>query len=157
MEFEQIMQLIREVSNSELTRFCLQEEGFSLSMRKEEQKKQPILMGELPQRTELQRDVQGEVTEKAPERESSSLEKAGTPVTSPLVGIFYRSASPEAEPYVKVGDHVTKGQVLGIVEAMKLMNEIESEFTGKVKEILAENESMVEYGQTLFIIEEEEK
>ena len=50
-----------------------------------------------------------------------------------------------------------KGQVLGIVEAMKLMNEIESEFTGKVKEILAENESMVEYGQTLFIIEEEEK
>lgn len=157
MEFEQIMQLIREVSNSELTRFCLQEEDFSLSMRKEEQKKQPILMGELPQRTELQRDVQGEVIEKAPERESSSLEKAGTPVTSPLVGTFYRSASPEAEPYVKVGDHVTKGQVLGIVEAMKLMNEIESEFTGKVKEILAENESMVEYGQTLFIIEEEEK
>lgn len=157
MEFEQIMQLIREVSNSELTRFCLQEEDFSLSMRKEEQKKQPILMGELPQRTELQRDVQGEVIEKAPERESSSLEKAGTPVTSPLVGTFYRSASPEAEPYVKVGDHVTKGQVLGIVEAMKLMNEIESEFTGKVKEILAENESMVEYGQTLFIIEEEKK
>ena len=61
--------------------------------------------------------------------------------------------SPENPPFVKVGDKVSKGQVLGIVEAMKLMNEIESEFDGTVKEILVENEQMVEFGQPMFVIE----
>ncbi len=71
---------------------------------------------------------------------------------SPLVGTFYCAPSEGADPYVKVGDVVKKGQVLGIVEAMKLMNEIESEFDGEVVEILVENEQMVEYGQPLFVI-----
>jgi acetyl-CoA carboxylase biotin carboxyl carrier protein len=74
-------------------------------------------------------------------------------VTSPIVGIFYRSASPEAEPYVDVGSYVRKGQVLCIVEAMKLMNEIESEFDGRVAEILVENAKPVEFGEPLFLIE----
>lgn len=74
-------------------------------------------------------------------------------VTSPIVGIFYRSASPEAEPYVDVGSYVRKGQVLCIVEAMKLMNEIESEFDGRVVEILVENAKPVEFGEPLFLIE----
>ena len=76
----------------------------------------------------------------------------GKTVKSPLVGTFYAAPSPEAEPFVKKGDIVKKGQVLGIVEAMKLMNEIESEYNGVVEEILIENEDMVEYGQPLFII-----
>ena len=63
------------------------------------------------------------------------------------------ASSPENPPFVKVGDKVSKGQVLGIVEAMKLMNEIESEFDGTVKEILVENEQMVEFGQPMFVIE----
>lgn len=71
---------------------------------------------------------------------------------SPLVGTFYQSASPESEPFVKEGDTVKKGQVLGIVEAMKLMNEIESEYDGTVKEILVKNEQMVEFGQPMFVI-----
>ncbi|MDO4556775.1 MAG: acetyl-CoA carboxylase biotin carboxyl carrier protein [Lachnospiraceae bacterium] len=73
-------------------------------------------------------------------------------MTSPLIGTFYSSPSPEMAAYVKVGDTVKKGQVLGIVEAMKLMNEIESEFDGEITEILVENEQTVEYGQPLFLI-----
>ena len=73
-------------------------------------------------------------------------------VTSPLVGTFYSSPSPDAENFVKVGDTVKKGQVLGIVEAMKLMNEIESEYDGIVDAILVKNEEVVEYGQPLFRI-----
>ncbi len=74
-------------------------------------------------------------------------------VTSPVVGTFYRSSSPEAEVYVEEGDLVSRGQVLCIVEAMKLMNEIESEVDGRVVKILVENEAGVEYGQPLFVID----
>ena len=73
-------------------------------------------------------------------------------ITCPLVGTFYSSPAPDAEDYVKVGDTVKKGQVIGIVEAMKLMNEIESEYDGIVEEILVKNEETVEYGQPLFRI-----
>lgn len=76
-------------------------------------------------------------------------------VKAPLIGTFYESPDPDSPSFVSVGDHVEKGDTLCIVEAMKLMNEIKSEFTGKVVEIKATNESMVEYGQTLFVIEEE--
>ena len=78
---------------------------------------------------------------------------SGTIVSSPMVGVFYASPGPEAEPFVQVGDTVHKGQVLCIVEAMKLMNEIESEYNGRITRILAQNESMVEYGQPLFEVE----
>ena len=76
-------------------------------------------------------------------------------VKAPLIGTFYESPDPDSPAFVSVGDHVEKGDTLCIVEAMKLMNEIKSEFTGKVVEIKAANESMVEYGQTLFVIEED--
>lgn len=71
-------------------------------------------------------------------------------ITSPLVGTFYLAASPKEEPFVKVGDSIKKGQIVGIIEAMKLMNEVESEFDGVIKEILIGNEEVVEYGQPLF-------
>jgi acetyl-CoA carboxylase biotin carboxyl carrier protein len=74
-------------------------------------------------------------------------------VTSPIVGVFYRSASPETEAYVEEDSYVKKGQVLCIVEAMKLMNEIESEVDGRVVKILQENAKPVEYGEPLFLIE----
>lgn len=85
--------------------------------------------------------------------DSSQSIASGNIVKSPLVGTYYAASSPDSEPFVKVGDKVSKGQVLGIVEAMKLMNEIESEFDGTVKEILVENEQMVEFGQPMFVIE----
>jgi acetyl-CoA carboxylase biotin carboxyl carrier protein len=74
-------------------------------------------------------------------------------ITSPMVGTFYRASSPEAEPFVKVGQKVEKGQVVCIVEAMKLMNEIESDQSGRIMEILVENAQPVEFGQRLFLLE----
>lgn len=74
-------------------------------------------------------------------------------IVSPIVGTFYRSPSPDADPYVEEGDYVKKGQVLCIVEAMKLMNEIESESDGRIVKILAESTKPVEYGQALFLID----
>jgi len=82
---------------------------------------------------------------------SGKEEKSG--VTAPLVGTFYAASSPDAEPFVKVGDMVHAGDVVGIIEAMKLMNEVKSPVDGKVKEILVDDESMVEYGQLLIVIE----
>lgn len=76
----------------------------------------------------------------------------GIPVTSPMVGTFYRAPNPGAEPFVKVGDRVEVGQTLGIIEAMKLLNEIEAETAGVIKEICVENAQPVEFGQPLFII-----
>ena len=88
----------------------------------------------------------------APEKESVESEPEGNQVKAPLVGTFYSASAPDAAPFVKVGDTVKKGQVLGIIEAMKLMNEIESEYEGVVEAILVENGQMVEYGQNLFTI-----
>jgi acetyl-CoA carboxylase biotin carboxyl carrier protein len=85
--------------------------------------------------------------------EPATKEVSGVPIRSPIVGTFYRAASPEAPPYVEVGDRVRRGQILCIVEAMKLLNEIESEVDGVVAEILIENASPVEYGEVLFRIE----
>ena len=87
---------------------------------------------------------------------TSSVSDAGTgfvTVTSPIVGTFYRSPSPDADAYIEEGDTVKKGQVLCIVEAMKLMNEIESEVNGRLVKILVENTKSVEYGQALFLID----
>ena len=77
----------------------------------------------------------------------------GHPVKSPMVGTFYRCASPGAKPFVELGDTVEQGDTLCIVEAMKLMNEIEADVGGTIKSILAENGQAVEYGQPLFVIE----
>ena len=74
-------------------------------------------------------------------------------VKAPMVGVFYAAPAPDAKPFVRVGDTVEKGQVICIIEAMKLMNEIESEYAGTVREILVENGQPVEYGQPLFVID----
>jgi acetyl-CoA carboxylase biotin carboxyl carrier protein len=78
---------------------------------------------------------------------------SGTTIKAPIVGTFYRSSSPDAAAFVQVGDRVEAGKILCIIEAMKLMNEIEAEVAGTIKEILVQNASPVEYGQPLFIIE----
>ncbi len=78
---------------------------------------------------------------------------SGTPVTSPMVGSFYAAGSPDADAFVKVGDQVSVGDTLCIIEAMKIMNPIESEVAGTIKQIMVQNADPVEFGQTLFIIE----
>jgi acetyl-CoA carboxylase biotin carboxyl carrier protein len=81
------------------------------------------------------------------------IEKKGKPVTSPMVGTFYKSPSPDSKPFVEVGSTVSEGQVVCIVEAMKLMNQIESEVSGKVVEICVEDGQPVEFGQVLMYVE----
>ncbi len=83
--------------------------------------------------------------------EESSLQ--GQAIKSPMVGTFYRSPGPDVDPFVKVGDHVSKGDTLCIIEAMKIMNEVEAEVSGVILDIQIENAQPVEYGQTLFLIE----
>jgi len=94
--------------------------------------------------------------ERAPAAEAPRAEKPKSSyleVKSPMVGTYYSAPEPGAKPYLTVGDRISKGQILCIIEAMKIMNEIESEFDGVVKEILAQNSHPVEYGQVLFRID----
>ncbi len=78
---------------------------------------------------------------------------SGTPITSPIVGTYYSAPNPQSDPFVRVGERVEVGQTVGIVEAMKMMNEIESEIAGRVVEILVENGQAVEYGQPLMLVD----
>lgn len=159
MDYQQILELVKEVSKAGLTNFEYTEGNIRIAMscpQPEEKIVVPASNIALQEAMGVNManvsatDVQPQSavqTEKAPE------EKGGNLVKSPLVGTFYAAPSEDAEAFVKVGDTVKKGQTLAIVEAMKLMNEIESEFDGIVTEILVDNEENVEYGQPLFRIQ----
>ena len=146
MEFENLIQLIKTVSSSELTEFSMKDGDFKVSMNK---KKEVQIVADGNMAAEIPVFTAQTV---APEKESVESEPEGNQVKAPLVGTFYSASAPDVAPFVKVGDAVKKGQVLGIIEAMKLMNEIESEYEGVVEAILVENGQMVEYGQNLFTI-----
>lgn len=139
MEFDKIVKLIHAVGESGLSEFSFEEGALKISMRGGE--KQGKTVEFLPKAVEIKEEIKEKPTA-----------ITGKIVKSPLVGTFYAAPSPEAETFVKKGDIVKKGQVLGIVEAMKLMNEIESEYDGVVEDILIGNEDTVEYGQPLFVI-----
>lgn len=138
MEYEQLINLIKTVSGSSLSSFQIENDGMKISMKKSNIVSETVQNVPAVSITQIQ-----EEDEKIPD---------GNMVKAPLVGTFYTSSGPGETPFVKVGDTVKKGQVLGIIEAMKLMNEIESEYDGVVEAVLAENERMVEYGQPLFVI-----
>lgn len=102
--------------------------------------------------------VQAPVAETTPVQQSaptqaSAPQPTGKTIKAPMVGVFYQAASPEAEPYVTVGKTVKKGDTVCIIEAMKLMNEIQAEEDGTIKEILVKDGDIIEYGQPLFVIE----
>ena len=84
--------------------------------------------------------------------QTSDVLESGNKMNSPMVGTFYSAPNPESEPFVKVGDQINEGDVLCIIEAMKMMNEVKSEFSGTVKQILVDNAEPVEFDQTLFVI-----
>ena len=147
MYYDKIKELIEAVSKSNLTRFEVEEGGLKISMRTDKDSKNIVVAAsQTAAATVAEPMVQTAAVPQVEETAGSMV------VKSPLVGTFYCAPNVDAKPYVQVGDVVKKGQVLGIVEAMKLMNEIESEFEGEIKEILVENEQMVEYGQPLFVI-----
>ena len=148
MELENLVKLIQTVSDSDLTGFQYEENGVKLKIQKE--KEQMVVSTGAAQLTTVQ-NVPG-----AQSNAVSALKSEDGPegqlIKSPLVGTFYAAPSEEAAPFVAVGDHVSKGQTVAIVEAMKLMNDIECDFDGVVSEVLVKNGETVEYGQPLFRI-----
>ena len=155
MEFEQIIQLIDHVSDSKLTSFQYEGDNIRLSMKCGQKTKiiaAPTELSGAAMTIPVGNPMSLESVSQAETAPVSEKEPEGNVVKSPLVGTFYAASAPDAEAFVSVGDTVKKGQTLGIIEAMKLMNEIESEYDGVVKEILIENGQMAEYGQPLFVI-----
>ena len=164
MKVEQVLELVKAVSDSELTEFKYEEDGVKLSLKKTSDK---IVQVPAPAAPVAAPVIAPAVMPAAPvpaaapaapanapaaAQETGDDMPAGNVVKSPLVGTFYAAPAEDAEPFVKVGDRIKKGQVLGIIEAMKLMNEIESEYDGVVEAILVNNEDTVEFGQPLFRI-----
>ena len=154
MEMEKMIELIDAVSKSDLTGFKYEEEGIKLHLSKKEntcyvtENLSAPVNAVTTSAAEIKKAAEGD------QISGTSAEEipVGNVVESPLVRTFYAAPAEDAESFVKVGDRVEKGQTLGIVEAMKLMNEIESDYSGTVAEILVNNQEGVEYGQPLFRI-----
>ena len=144
MELDEIKQLIELLKETDITELQIEREGSKLKIRREKYLSsfEAISSAKKPG-VAAHRETKEEVAE----------ESKLVTITSPIVGIFHRAPSPESPPFVEVGNTVKKGQVLCIVEAMKLMNEIESDTDGVVSKILVENGQPVEYGEPLFLIE----
>lgn len=154
MEFEQLVKLIEAVSNSELTGFKYEENGIKLNIQKE---KVQTICGGAAMTAPAAFAAAPVVSAAAPSvvsgsesTENTAEEKPGRLIKSPLVGTFYVAPAEDADPFVAVGDTVKKGQTIAIVEAMKLMNDIESDFDGVIQEVLVSDGETVEYGQPLF-------
>lgn len=153
MEYKEIKKLMEDMGNSKLSELEIEfPDGIKISMKKDEGAKvvTPVSSPVMPVSTNLTVNQTENVNTTVPEVKKE--EKEGNVVKSPMVGTFYSKSSPSAAPYVKIGSKVKKGDTLCIIEAMKLMNEIESEFDGVVADILVSDEQMVDYGKPLFII-----
>ena len=169
MEFKEIIELINTISDSKVTSFTIEEGDKKITIKAGDKVPQvvapqvvamPTMAPQAVASSVMPVPVAGAV---APQLENTAVNAASTSeasvevkadaniktITSPLVGTFYAAPSPDDAPFVSVGDTVKKGQVIGIVEAMKLMNEIESEHDGVITEIMVNNGDMVEYGQVL--------
>ncbi|GFO85722.1 MULTISPECIES: acetyl-CoA carboxylase biotin carboxyl carrier protein [Anaerostipes] len=145
MKIEEMKELIQAVSDSEVDEFKYSDEKCSVRIMKN--KTQVVAAEAVPAAAAAPAPAAAPA---APEEKEPEVE--GNQVKAPLVGTFYAAPSEGADPFVSVGDTVKKGQVIGIVEAMKLMNEVESDYDGTVAEILVENGEMVEYGQPLIVV-----
>ncbi len=148
MNIKRIKEIVELMNENDLAQIEIEEEGAKIKLTKR-------ASGIVEQVIAPPVQTQALAATKAPESAGSPKEapKAGKEVKSPMVGTFYRSPSPDTDPYVQVGDMVQKGDVLCIVEAMKLMNEVKAEFGGRIMEVCIENAEPVEYGQTLFVVE----
>ena len=151
MDIRKVKKLIEMLEESSLEEIEIQEGEESVRLVKN---KPNNLLSSQPIYTESIQTIEDRPTERSKEEseEPAEDEDSGDLINSPMVGTFYASASPGSKPFVSVGDHVNEGDVVCIVEAMKMMNEIKSEFSGEVLSINVENSQPVEYGQTLFEI-----
>lgn len=167
LKMHEIRELIKLVDESNLTAFDYEKEGCKLSIKKDNQTlvqaPQNVSQVAVPQASAsipAQEPIASPASELNPgQTMDQNQEKKDGPVLhsvkSPMVGTFYAAPTPDTDPYVKVGDKITETSVVCIVEAMKLMNEIEAEIKGEIVEILVENGQLVEYGQPLFLIKPE--
>lgn len=169
MDLKQIQELIRFVSKAGVSEVQLEQGDFKITIKtqSEEDKKaaqQPMMpqmyhapmMQQMPQMPQAQMPQQQQsmpAQETAAPAAPKAAESNMLTIKSPMIGTFYRKPSPDKEPFVKVGDRVEKGQVVCVIEAMKLFNEIESEVSGVISKILADDTSPVEYDQPLFLVE----
>jgi acetyl-CoA carboxylase biotin carboxyl carrier protein len=142
MELEDLKELIELLKDSDITELQIEKEGTKVKIKREK----------FLQSLELPIHKSSAFQEKIAAETEEDAQRLVT-ITSPIVGTFYRASTPEANPFVEFGAKVSKGQVLCIVEAMKLMNEIESDVDGIIVKVLVENGQPVEYGEPLFLIE----
>jgi len=156
MNLKEIKELIEVLKDTDVTELELEKSGTRIKIKKGAQGRVPVLVEHVTPAISHEPAPLPAPAQQLPSAAEASKEdgqKNFVVVTSPIVGTFYRSPSPETAVYVEVGDVVKKGQILCIIEAMKLMNEIEAEVSGKVVEILVDNAQPVEYGEPLFHIE----
>lgn len=152
MEYEKIKELITDVGNSNLTSIDIEfPDGIKIKMEKKNEtvvvKANESVQKNISE-TIVTKEINSENIEK--KEEITEVEKEGKIITSPMIGTFYAKPSPDSKPFVEVGSTISKGDTVCIIEAMKLMNEIESEFSGKIVEVLVNNGEMVDYGKPLF-------
>lgn len=169
MDQQSIKALIELVDKSNIGEVKIEQGNFKLTIRHKDYHPKGVIQTTIASApasyTSANAPVHAPVAQSipSPESESTKVETAETApkvntsnyltVKSPMIGTFYRSPSPDQEAYVKVGDTVKKGDVLGIIEAMKLFNEIESEFSGTIVKVLVENATAIEYDQPLYLID----
>ncbi len=151
MEYNEIKKLMDDMGNSKLTELEIEfPDGIKISMKKEDGKKLSAPVPAVISQPQPPMNITPAQVPMEIKQETSKME--GKVIKSPMVGTFYSKSAPTAEAYVKIGSKVKKGDTLCIIEAMKLMNEIESEFDGEIIEILVNDDEMVEYNQPLFVI-----
>lgn len=146
MEYEKMIELLREVNDSNLIEFELKDRDFRLKMKKESKSNENIV--KTIENTSLENPVD------EPQESKKEIERSKEHViTSPMVGIFHAYEGETETPYVQVGNQVEKGQIIGAVEAMKLINHLEADISGKITEILVDDGMLVEYDQPMFVME----
>ena len=152
MNYEDIKKLMDDMGNSKINSLDIEfPDGIKISMKKSENNinaGENLISLSSNQAPQVNVNAQTNINNENVKEEEENYKI----VKSPMVGTFYASSSPKANPFVKVGDRVKKGDVLCIIEAMKLMNEIESEYDGEIVEVCVKNEEMVEFGKPLFKI-----
>ncbi len=154
LKVEEIQSLIKTIDASTINEFSYEVEGAKIELKK--QVDQPVVQpssvpANQPVVVETKEPVNTSTVSHEEEQKEAAEEQAGDyEITSPMVGTFYNSSSPDTDKFVSIGDKVTSDTVVCIIEAMKLFNEIEAEVTGEIVEILVDNGELVEYGQPLF-------
>lgn len=158
LNFDEIKELIKILDETSVSEVKLEEEGSKLVIRKTTNSEPVVLQSppaQVPAPIVPQTVIAEDSTQQSTANDQVQQEEGLHSINSPMVGTFYAAPSPTASPYVQKGDKVTEKTVVCIVEAMKLMNEIEAEVNGEIVDILVENGQLVEFGQPLFLVRPE--